>query len=313
MSRPRALVLATAALLQLSCAAAGLQSVQPTMPAARAGLLPEFRVFYDALADYGDWVLIEPYGYVFRPNVNFVAWQPYQDGFWAPSDIWGWVWISAEPFGWATYHYGRWFYDNFQGWVWTPGLDWGPAWVDWQAADNLVGWAPLGPRGSQIGGYPGSPYTYVPIGALAATNLKSHVLSKDQIAGQLASVAPVRNMAERDGVTWNRGPKLELVERVAGPLPRVRLADITPRGGAKRGPAVGAGGPAPAADETIAAMRHAAEQAAQEARAVVTAGGAPPARVSVLRSIVIPAPAARPAAERRAPGRGKSAAPDSTR
>ena len=77
MPRPRVLALATVALLQLSCAAAGLQSVQPTMPAARAALLPEYRLFYDALVDYGDWVLIEPYGYVFRPNINFVAWSPY--------------------------------------------------------------------------------------------------------------------------------------------------------------------------------------------------------------------------------------------
>ena len=36
--------------------------------AARAGLRPEYRVFYDALVDYGDWVLIEPYGWVFRPR-----------------------------------------------------------------------------------------------------------------------------------------------------------------------------------------------------------------------------------------------------
>jgi hypothetical protein len=29
---------------------------------------PEYRVFYDALVDYGDWILIEPYGWVFRPR-----------------------------------------------------------------------------------------------------------------------------------------------------------------------------------------------------------------------------------------------------
>ena len=31
----------------------------PSMPAARAALRPEYRLFYDALIDYGDWVLIE--------------------------------------------------------------------------------------------------------------------------------------------------------------------------------------------------------------------------------------------------------------
>jgi len=43
---------------------------------------PEHRVFYDMLDGQGDWVLIEPYGYVFRPDVNFVAWRPYSNGYW---------------------------------------------------------------------------------------------------------------------------------------------------------------------------------------------------------------------------------------
>ena len=47
------------------------------------------------------------------------------------------MWISAESFGWATYHYGNWMYDRYQGWVWIPGLDWGPAWVDWQEGGRV--------------------------------------------------------------------------------------------------------------------------------------------------------------------------------
>src|SRR5439155_7247046 len=123
----RTLAAALALASTLSCAVGGVVSDAPSMPAARAALRPEFRIFYDALVDYGDWVLIEPYGFVFRPKVDFATFHPYADGFWAPSDSWGWVWISAEPFGWATYHYGNWFWDRYQGWVWSPGPNWGPA------------------------------------------------------------------------------------------------------------------------------------------------------------------------------------------
>src|SRR5262245_61087896 len=109
------------------CAASGYVADAHPMPVARQALRPEYRLFYDALVDYGDWVLIEPYGYAFRPRVAVDLWDPYSDGFWSPTDIYGWVWMSAEPFGWATYHYGRWFRDDYQGWVWVPGLDWAPA------------------------------------------------------------------------------------------------------------------------------------------------------------------------------------------
>jgi len=106
----------------------------PPQDPARIGLQPMYRPFFDELKDDGDWTLIEPYGWCFRPRVNFVAWRPYVDGWWEPSDYYGWVWTSTEPFGAITYHYGAWFYDEYQGWVWEPGLIWGPAWVAWAAA-----------------------------------------------------------------------------------------------------------------------------------------------------------------------------------
>ena len=77
-------------------------SAPPALPAAKAGLAPAVRVFYDELEPFGDWVLIEPYGYVFRPDVNTVAWRPYAQGWWEPSDVFGWVWNSDEPFGCQT-------------------------------------------------------------------------------------------------------------------------------------------------------------------------------------------------------------------
>ena len=118
------------------------------MPAARAGLSAEYRVFYDALQDYGDWPLIEPFGYVFRPyGTRDETGARTSTATGRPREMYGWVWISSEPYGWATYHYGDWFYDDYQGWVWIPGLDWGPAWVSWVKTPDYIGWAPLFPPG----------------------------------------------------------------------------------------------------------------------------------------------------------------------
>ena len=294
------------AILALSgCASSGFQPIASTMPAAKAGLQPEFRVFYDALEDYGDWVLIEPYGYVFRPRVSFVSWRPYNEGFWVPSDIWGWVWISAEPFGWATYHYGTWFNDSYQGWVWAPGLDWGPAWVSWQIAEGYAGWSPLGPRGVDFGGY-----TYVPLSQLGSTSLQSAIVPAAQIADKLANAKSVENTVVRGGVKINRGPPLDLVERVAGPLSRVRLAEVGPgAAGGKRGP--GAGASSPTFEDEIEATRRAAEDAANQAKLAAARGGAPPPRLSMVRPALVPART--PNTERRVPGRGRSAPRDSTR
>jgi len=304
------LVLLVLAIALGGCAVAGFQAETPTMPAAKAGLPPEFRIFYDALEDYGDWTLIEPYGYVFRPRVSFVAWQPYQEGFWVPSDVWGWVWISSEPFGWATYHYGRWMYDTFQGWVWLPGVDWGPAWVDWRVANNYAGWAPLGPRGMDLGGVPGGGYSYVPLGQLGSTNLKAQLVKPDQIAPAIAQAKPVVNTAARNGVTFNRGPRFDVVERATGaPLARVKLEGVGP--GTKRGAA--AGGAVATFEEQVQATQRAAEEAARQARTITEAGTAPPLHLSVVRPVLTTAPAKPPAAEGRAPAPGKAATPDTTR
>ena len=305
-----ALVAALAVALDVAgCATTGFQAVPPTMPAAKAGLQPEYRIFYDALEEYGDWTLIEPYGYVFRPRVSFVAWQPYQDGFWVPSDVWGWVWISSEPFGWATYHYGRWMNDRFEGWVWLPGVDWGPAWVDWQIADTYAGWAPLGPRGSELGGPPAGGYTYVPLSQLASTNLKAQIVPADQIAPAISLAKPADNPVVKNGVTIHRGPKFDLVERAAGPLVRVKLAEVapgSPRRGTSTGTGAGPGAPTMTIEEQIDATRRAAEDATRQARTIAETGGAPPARLSVVRPVLSSAPAAKS-------GRAKPAAADSTR
>jgi len=299
------LALALVAVTQLSCATIGLMPLQESMPSARAGLLPEYRIFYDALQDYGDWTLIEPFGYVFRPYGNVVGWRPYEYGYWAPSDVYGWVWISEEPFGWATYHYGEWLYDRYQGWVWIPGLDWAPAWVSWEETPDYIGWSPMLPTGFGPELVPDGAYLYVPVAELPATDLQTKAQTQTQLGEKLGKPLPIENLRDRDGVRFNAGPKLDAIERRTGPLTPVKIEDLfsarrppaRPGGRPDHPPAVAPSGPLPvqnpgarrapartAEDSTaVEAMRRAAEASAREARAVTGSNAAPPSSIGLVR------------------------------
>jgi len=289
----RAAVAAAAVLLalgQLSCATTGLTPVASPMPAARAALRPEFRVFYDELQDYGDWVLIEPYGFVFRPKTRFNEWAPYSDGFWSPSDSYGWIWVSGEPYGWATYHYGAWINDAYQGYVWVPGLEWAPAWVSWTGNQGYVGWAAVTPTGQ-----PAGQFNVVPRASLAAPDVRARILPPDKAADALAGAQPIRDEAEVDHVVVNRGPRIGWIEQVAGPLQRARVEDVPVRA-IERPRAPAGGGPAPGAPAR-AEFRRVTESIASDARTVMTQKQAPPPVVPRVRLGDVPvAPApARPA------------------
>jgi len=311
---PTARRLLTAAVLAAvaSCASSGFVPQTTTMPAARASLSPEYRIFYDALQDYGDWVLIEPFGFVFRPRVDFATFRPYQEGFWAPSDSWGWVWISAEPFGWATYHYGTWFWDRFQGWVWVPGVDWGPAWVNWQIASGYAGWAPLWPSGGSLGSQvPGGPYLYAPLSRLGSTDLRAHLATRATLGARVEGAQPVENVVERAGVQVQLGPPFSLVERVQGaPLAKVKI-DEAPGAGETGQKSEAPAASAPAA--AIEATRRAGASAAQQARALINRGGKSPPLLAVPRPPGAPGAdhGSMPAKRARTPARG-GGEPDTT-
>lgn len=310
----------------LGCAAAGLTPVDSNQPVARQALQPEFRVFYDALIDYGDWVLIEPYGFVFRPRVGWNQWQPFEDGFWAPTDTYGWVWISAEPFGWATYHYGQWLFDRFQGWVWIPGVEWMPGSVTWLASGDYVGWGPLTAH-AQFGDAPPPAATHwAPLAQLGATDLRTHIVPTAQVATVAANPKPIHNEARVGGVTIERGPAIEAVERVRGPLPRARVEDLVPVDLGRRiaGPPTRASLPGRATAGTDSAavanrdaidrMQRAAQQAAFEARQLVQVSGVAPASLPIVRPIFGPRGEGAPPVVRRPEVRTRERAPaDSSR
>jgi len=257
----------------------------PSMTAARAGLRPEYRIFYDTLSDYGQWVLIEPYGYAFRPELSFADWRPYSYGYWAPSDSYGWVWVSSEPYGWATYHYGRWLHDDFQGWVWIPGDEWGPSWVAWETTGNYIGWAPLAPGGGlsqPLANVPGGSYVFCSMDQMGSTNLE--VKQASDLGDQVAQARPIERHVMVDGVRVPAGPSFNLVEKVSGrALVRVKTTDLLPNH--REGPVSQKAQEAAAERPTREATQRAGEEAAREIKGTQTKGAPPPARVPLVRPL----------------------------
>ncbi len=99
----------------------------------------------DFLAQYGNWVDVEPYGMVWQPDV-VGDWEPFSFGHWVWTDA-GWAWVSYEPYGWLVYHYGNWDFRADVGWFWISGNEWSPARVEWITYGDYIGWAPMPPPG----------------------------------------------------------------------------------------------------------------------------------------------------------------------
>ena len=137
-------IMAGAALGFLALTAAPERGTPGFIASARADVNFSVGIFYDQLGSYGDWVDYRGQ-YVFIPGRVRYDWRPYTEGHWIYTRLYGWTWVSYEPFGWATYHYGRWGYSDDIGWYWVPGQRWAPAWVSWRRSNDYVVWAPLPP------------------------------------------------------------------------------------------------------------------------------------------------------------------------
>ena len=89
----------------------------PTQGGEAAGDAPP--VVADELREYGEWIVVPEYGYVWRPRVA-VGWSPYVYGRWVWISPYGWTWVSYEPWGWYPYRCGYWLTDPVFGWIWSP-------------------------------------------------------------------------------------------------------------------------------------------------------------------------------------------------
>ena len=106
---------------------------------------------------YGTYYNVPGYGYLWQPNGISLGWDPYMNGYWIWSPLYGYTWVSAYPWGWMPYRYGRWMWVNNYGWMWQPGY-----WHGWRPRPRLwntpPGFHPPAPPATRmVLGRPGTP------------------------------------------------------------------------------------------------------------------------------------------------------------
>ena len=183
--------------------------------------------FYDSLAPYGEWISMNPWGWVWCPYDIGVDWRPYTVGNWDYSDY-GWTFVSDEPWAWATYHYGRWGFDDDCGWYWVPDSVWGPAWVGWRFGGGLMGWCPLPPGirwrlgfGLDFGGFDlddvgWSRWNFCELGHFADRDLRRFVFEPARNVNLLRMTRNVTNYSFADNRIINNNIPLSDIERAMG-------------------------------------------------------------------------------------------------
>lgn len=197
-----------------------------------------FRLFYDKLANDGEWFQTDDHGFVFQPRVavDDKTWRPYTDGYWAQTSA-GWTWVSNEDFGWACYHYGRWANLVDTGWIWVPGEEWAPAYVSWRVSKDgkRVGWAPLPPearvsKGEAIenwvdAAYDIGPdaYTFIDTSNFGETSYRTHLIPAEQNETIITETENVTKLdyrtVENRSIFYNGGPDVAVIRTASGGRP----------------------------------------------------------------------------------------------
>lgn len=77
---------------------------------------------------YGQYISVPGYGLVWRPYGVDPFWDPFLDGAWVWYPGFGYVFVSAYPWGWTPYRYGTWLWIGGHGWCWRAG-----GWNRWHA------------------------------------------------------------------------------------------------------------------------------------------------------------------------------------
>lgn len=203
--------------------------------------------FYQALSPYGNWVQIQPYGWVWYPTDVPADWRPYSDGQWVYTDDYGWVWQSDLEWGSIPFHYGRWLDSDDHGWVWIPGTEWAPAWVAWRDSDDYIGWAPLGPdarwdreRGllfseGDFDRIPAHDWVFVHSRDFAGP-VREHEIIPGRNVTILAGTHNATKFASRDNRVINEGVNVQTIEKATGkPVSRVKVENARDLAAAKGG------------------------------------------------------------------------------
>ncbi len=197
---------------------------------------------YDQMSPYGNWVVLDPYGYVWIPRNMGYRWRPYTDGHWIMTDY-GWTWIANEPWGSIPFHYGRWGYDNDFGWFWVPGTVWGPAWVSWRSNDQYMGWAPLQPGvefhvgmdfASLSANIPGNFWVFLQTSHFLDNDLYRYALPYERNVTIINYTVINNNIFMRDNRIMNEGVGIDFVRRATRrEVPRYTVQDLRQPGRAR--------------------------------------------------------------------------------
>jgi hypothetical protein len=221
-------------------------------PAAHPESAIEISLFYNDLASYGDWLWVDPWGWVWTPWDIEPGWRPYTHGHWVWTSL-GWTWASDWSWGWAPFHYGRWTYHPYNGWIWIPGRVWAPAWVAWRSGHGWIGWAPLPPAarwqagiGLDLGGVNLSlsivqhGWSFVGERDFLDAHVWRRLEPLPRNAYRLRETEDRTRYEEVDRRVAGRGIGVEEIERHSGPVRRYRVEDVekppppSPPGGAAR-------------------------------------------------------------------------------
>jgi hypothetical protein len=206
----------------------------------------EVNYFYNDLAPYGSWVVLDGYGWCWQPRTVVInrGWRPYCDGGrWVYSDC-GWYWASDYSWGWAPFHYGRWTMHNTCGWVWMPDRVWGPAWVTWRVGGSYCGWAPLPPRtyydghhgwrhnGVHVGinvdfGLHADHFTFVGMSGFTDRNLRHHRMGSTEVKRVFNQTTVINNYGNNNTTFVNQGVPVDRVETATHrPIRRAVVRDV---------------------------------------------------------------------------------------
>ncbi|HUA15480.1 MAG TPA: FecR family protein [Verrucomicrobiae bacterium] len=86
------------------------------------------------LGYYGSYTSIPGYGMMWQPYFTGIGWDPFMDGAWAWYPGFGYMFVSAYPWGWMPYLYGNWMFVPGFGWMWQPG-----GWNTWNSVPRYSG------------------------------------------------------------------------------------------------------------------------------------------------------------------------------
>ena len=164
------------------------------------------------LSYYGTYYNVPGYGYCWQPYGVNPGWDPFMNGYWVFSPIYGYSWVSAYPWGWLPYRYGGWVFAPGYGWLWQPG-----GWNYW----NRTPWLVNPPPGFHPPTPPAQPRVTGPV--RMETGRPGRVQSKEVNPGvqpKTPAISSGSEQVQRMETRPERGRRVFTNETVEGPTPQ---------------------------------------------------------------------------------------------